>query len=329
MVNHFPISLQIRSFVVLEQEHIQEEKSPQAPWKRWGKLALKLAITIVVFYLISQKLDWKAVWELAAGINPLGVLFALLIFALSKWLGAMRLQHFWRACEVRISNGLNNRLYILSMFYNLILPGGIGGDGYKVYYLNRHFKAKVRPLTSAALLDRANGLALLIVLVLAISPMVNLPWGLSEWLWLCIPVVPAGYWLGMRLLFKRFTATFWRTTAWSAGVQIGQAIVAVSLLWALGIRENVADYVFILMLSAVVLVVPIPSFGGLGMREWVMLFGAEYLGLDEGVGVTASLATYLVVLLVSMTGVWYHFRPGKLEDPHRDAALENELSTEQ
>lgn len=313
------------SFVVLDTVETPEKKSESSGWKRWGKLALKIAVTLVVFYLISQKLDWNAVLDVVKGVNPFGLVLAIAVFALSKWLGSMRLQHFWRACEVRISNGLNNRLYVLSMFYNLVLPGGIGGDGYKVYYLNRHFKAKVRPLTSAVLLDRANGLALLIVLALAISPFVDLPWGLHQWLWACIPLVPAGYWLGMKLLFKRFTGTFWKTSAWSMGVQIGQAIVAVSLLWALGIREQIPDYVFILMLSAIVLVVPIPSFGGLGMREWVMLFGAEYLGLDEGVAVAASLATYLVVLTVSLSGVYFHFRPGQLARPVADS---NSDSTE-
>lgn len=272
-------------------------------------------MTVVVFYLISQKLDWNAVFDLFRGMAPLGLLLALVLFAFSKWLGAMRLQHFWRACGLSLPNGLNNRLYILSMFYNLVLPGGIGGDGYKVYYLRKHYRAGIRPLTSAVLLDRANGLAFLIVLCLAISPLVALPWGLSDWLWMCIPVVPAGYWLGMRLLFRRFAGTFWRTSFWSIGVQAGQALVAGSLLWALGITGQVPDYIFILMLSAVVLVVPIPSFGGLGMREWVMLFGAEYLGLDEGVAVAASLATYLVVLGTSLCGVYFHFWPGQLAQP--------------
>lgn len=61
--------------------------------------------------------------------------------------------------NIRIPNLQNLKLYALGMFYNLFLPGGSGGDGYKVYLLRKLYKAPVKHLLSAVLLDRINGVA--------------------------------------------------------------------------------------------------------------------------------------------------------------------------
>ncbi len=289
------------------------------PLKRWLVTGLKVLITVAAFYLISRKLDWEATLELLSQLQVGWVIAAMLVFLLSKWLGAMRLQVLWRACEVRVSNGYNNRLYLLSMFYNLLLPGGIGGDGYKVYLMNKRFGVKVRILTSAVFLDRANGLALLIVLSLILSAFITLPYELHTWIWLLIPLVPAGYYLAVWLLFRRFTGTVWSTSLWSAGVQAGQVLVALCVLLALGTDDHMLEYIFILMLSGIVLVVPLPSFGGFGLREWVVLFGAEFLGLDESISVAMSLTMYLVILVVSASGVYFHFRSKTLTSPDSDS----------
>ena len=60
---------------------------------------------------------------------------------------------------------------------------------------------------------------------------------------------------------------------------------------------------------------PIPSFGGLGLREMVMTFGASYLLIDTEVSVAMSLLTYLAILLVSLAGMYFHFRPDNVFSP--------------
>jgi len=295
------------------------------PIKRWLIPLLKVLITVAAFYLISRKLDWDATLKLLGDLHVGWVLLAMVTFLVSKWLGAMRLQVLWRAADVRVSNGYNNRLYLLSMFYNLLLPGGIGGDGYKVFQMNKHFKVKIRILTSAVLLDRANGLALLIVLALILSAFIVLPHDLHTWIWLLIPTVPLGYYGAVWLIFRRFTGTFWQTSLWSTGVQIGQVLVAFWILMALGVEDHLLEYVFILLLSGIVLVVPLPSFGGFGLREWVVLFGAEFLGLDEAISVAMSLTVYLVILVVSASGMYFHFNNKALTSPTSDTLPTEEL----
>jgi len=37
------------------------------------------------------------------------------------------------------------------MFYNLFLPGGIGGDGYKIYLLNKLSNKSIKSLTTVTI----------------------------------------------------------------------------------------------------------------------------------------------------------------------------------
>lgn len=277
------------------------------------KLLLKVLVTAAAIWFITQKLDFAKVGSTLRHVHWGWLIPALLLFVLSKWLSAFRLQHFWRALPLELSHRFNLRLYLLGMFYNLFLPGGIGGDGYKVYLLRKRNKLPVKNLVSALLLDRVSGLALLVTLALALSAFISLPYGLNQWLWITIPLVLGLHFLGLRLVFKRFTPTFLPAAAWSFGVQGAQALCAIALLLTLRIEAQFIDYVFIFLLSSIVLVVPLPSFGGLGLREAVILLGANELGLNEEISVALSLLFYLISAAVSACGLYFHFRPDQLE----------------
>ena len=252
-------------------------------------------------------MDWAATLALIQQINPVWFLLALVCFAGSKALASFRLLDFLHASGASISPWSNLRLYLLGMFYNLFLPGGIGGDGYKVVLLGNHTPAKTKTLVWASLLDRASGLVWLVTLTAWMSAFIELPYGLSGWLWLAAPLPLLAWVLVLKLAFKRFFSLWWRSSLWSLGVQIGQVVVSFCILLALGVESQLVEYAFLLMLSGIVLVVPLPSFGGLGLRETLVLFGAEYLLVQEQVSVAMSLSIYLVILLLSLSGIYLHF----------------------
>ena len=103
---------------------------------KYIKLLLKTAITAGILYLIFSKIKFGDVMEIISSSNLLYLFFAFLLFLFSKTVAAFRLNNFFRSIEVHISESYNFKLYLLGMFYNLFLPGGIGGDGYKIYLLN-------------------------------------------------------------------------------------------------------------------------------------------------------------------------------------------------
>ena len=48
-------------------------------------------------------------------------------------------------------------LCYVGMFYNLFLPGGIGGDAYKVYQLRKYHQGRTFAIVQAMIFDRLNG----------------------------------------------------------------------------------------------------------------------------------------------------------------------------
>jgi uncharacterized protein (TIRG00374 family) len=127
-------------------------------FKNIFKLFIKLAVTAVCLWYVSKKIDWELTWRLLQQSNKWWLLAATVLFILSKVVSSFRLNIYFKAIDVRLSETGNLKLYWLGMFYNLFLPGGIGGDAYKVILLNRQRKGSVKLLSAAVLLDRVSGL---------------------------------------------------------------------------------------------------------------------------------------------------------------------------
>jgi uncharacterized membrane protein YbhN (UPF0104 family) len=255
---------------------------------------------------VINKIDVRETKEILFHAHVLWLFLALLFFNISKIISAFRLNGFFKEMGLLLESRYNIRLYYVGMFYNLFLPGGIGGDGYKVYLLNKFFKSPVRQLISATLLDRISGLIALIFLVFIFSYFINLSilgewinWLISGLLLLTYPV----YYVFYRLLFKRFSAVFIKSNIQSLGVQMSQVISALFIMWALDVHQYYFEYLFLFLLSSVVAVLPF-TIGGVGARELVFIFGANYLMIDMNTAVAFSLLFFLLTALSSFTGIF-------------------------
>ena len=112
------------------------------------------------------------------------------------------------------------------MYYNLFLPGGIGGDGYKIYLLNKKYGTKARKLFWAVLLDRINGVLALFVLAMVMVPLLPVP---AMYKYLAIGLIPASiaaYYGGIHSLFKDFKKGLNATNGYSLVVQLAQLVSA-------------------------------------------------------------------------------------------------------
>ena len=89
----------------------------------------------------------------------------ILIFNLSKFFCAIRLNKFFKQDGVFISEKESLKLYYKGMFYNIMLPGGIGGDGYKGYYLHNTLQVPVKNLVRPILWDRITGAVSIVILI--------------------------------------------------------------------------------------------------------------------------------------------------------------------
>lgn len=122
--------------------------------KKAIKLFLKIAGSLGALYFVFSKINFGEVWDVYQKSNILPLFIALIFFTLSKFISALRLNHFFRAIDVFLSKLKNIKLYLVGMFYNLFLPGGIGGDGYKIYVLKKHHTVSTRDLFTAVFSDR-------------------------------------------------------------------------------------------------------------------------------------------------------------------------------
>src|SRR5690606_30129069 len=138
--------------------------------KLWGpfKLFLKIGITILSLYLVFTKVSLKDLEEAMTESDPVFFIVAFLIFLTSQIIGATRLNGIFKGIGLYLSEKYNFKLSLLGMFYNLFLPGGIGGDGYKIFFLRKKFGIKGRRLLMAIFFDRLSGLWALCLIIAAL-----------------------------------------------------------------------------------------------------------------------------------------------------------------
>ncbi|MFC2123735.1 YbhN family protein [Bacteroidota bacterium] len=281
--------------------------------KNYLKLLLKLSLTALAVYIVIRRIDLDETKRIFLQANLFWLIVALVFFNVSKILSAYRLNAYFKSIGLCLNNFYNLKLYYLGMFYNLFLPGGIGGDGYKVYLLNRQYKTSLKDLISGTLLDRISGLVALLFLAFLLGCFLDLSLLIKWAKWVLIGGVvisyPA-YYISYRLLFQKFLVVFHQTNFMSIGVQGLQLICAWFILLAIGVDELYLEYQVVFLLSSVVAVLPF-TIGGVGARELVFVFSAAYLSIDTSTAVAFSILFFLITAVSSFTGVFFD---GKLKE---------------
>ncbi|MEO8406437.1 MAG: lysylphosphatidylglycerol synthase transmembrane domain-containing protein, partial [Chitinophagaceae bacterium] len=201
----------------------------------------------------------------------------------------------------------NLKLYWLGMFYNLFLPGSIGGDAYKVILLTKKYNVPYKKTAAAVLLDRFSGLTAL-GLILAVYSVIVVPDKLY------IVLIIAGAFAGCialyivtKIWFRDFLSSFFSTFLMGMAVQVSQVICVYFILLSLHLPLDQPAWVFIFLLAAVITVLPVSLGGGLGTREFVFREGALFFLLNPDVAVVISLLFYLCTLVGSLPGLYYIF----------------------
>src|SRR4051812_37226229 len=243
--------------------------------KSFLKLFIKIAVTVVCLWYVSRKIDWEKSFQIIQHSNLLWLLAAIILFTASKIVSSVRLNIYFDNTNLNISQSKNLKLYWLGMFYNLFLPGGIGGDAYKVILLNRKYKYSAKLLSAAVLLDRISGVVGLGILAIVYYYFVFHGADYSLLLLCLLPVGITVYYFIVVKIFSSFIKGFWSTLWLGLAVQILQVLCAYSIMNALHINEHQTPYILIFLLSSIVAILPF-TIGGLGAREVVFLGAATH-----------------------------------------------------
>jgi uncharacterized membrane protein YbhN (UPF0104 family) len=281
--------------------------------KIWNivKTLLKISITGLSLYLVSRKVEFNDLKDAFEESNPIFLLLAFIAFVISQLISSSRLNTFFKGIGLKISETYNFKIYLLGMFYNLFLPGGIGGDGYKIFLLRKKFAIKGRRLFQAIFFDRLSGLwalGLINATLVIFIPHLGIP------NWVPVLVVAIGtiaYFVIMRKFFSDYSKNFGLSHLKALMVQSMQVVSVILLLYALNFEGKFSPYLFMFLMSSLVAIFPF-TVGGLGARELVFVYGAQYFQMDQHLAVIISLLFYCISALLSFSGIYFVFNPQKI-----------------
>jgi uncharacterized membrane protein YbhN (UPF0104 family) len=299
-----------------EIEEIVDEGTEHKTWK--GKLwnVVKVILIIVVtgglLYWVFSKVPFAKIKFRLAHANRAWLSAAILCYVGSMLFSSWRLLSFFKSIGLKLDWRFNLRLYFLGLCYNVLLPGGIGGDGYKIYLLHKTYKLPTKKVFWAILFDRLSGFwaigAIVVGLIILIP---SFPYHLA----IPLSIVSVGsliYYFVARKFFRDYTHNFFSGHLKAIGVQSMQLLCIVCLLLAQDFNGKFAPYLLSFLFSSLAAVIPF-SLGGGGIRDALFLTLARQFSLVEDMAVYLSLSFYLISIVVALIGIYYVLRPKRLE----------------
>ena len=277
------------------------------------KTAVQLLFTVAALFIVLRKTDVNRLSSLIQHAHFGYLLGSLLFFNISKIVNAVRLNRFFTAIGLRLSAWYNLKLYYLGMFYNLFLPCGIGGDGYKIYVLKKNHGLTVVNIFNAVFWDRVSGIFALIflsALLIIPSSFAALYPGEMLWIWVIAGVSYPLSLLLTWLFYRQFMPVFIVTAFESLVIQGAQVVSAWFILMSLSATSHQIDYLAIFLISSVATILPL-TVGGAGAREVTFLYALNQLGLDVNTGVALSLIFFAISAISSLVGILSRIRHEK------------------
>jgi hypothetical protein len=293
--------------------------------KKILSFSLKFLVSGVLLYIFFSRVDIEAVFKILKQVEIPLFIAGFLVYLCIVLISTKRWSLF-------LPPGIKYlrlvSLYFIGSFFNTFLPGLIGGDAIKAYYLYRHI-GKGGLSLAAVFMDRYMGLSAMagIAFVAFIGGYSYIKG--SEIIWL-IPIFCGGFLSASLILWKvnwgkiKFLSSFYTPLM---EYKTRKKIILKGLLLGLAVQSGVIITVYILSLS-IGLEVPILSFfifipiitaasaipvsiAGLGIREagFVILF--PKVGLTSEESLSLSLLMFTVMCIVNLIGGIEYLRAGK------------------
>ena len=271
------------------------------------KILIKIFLSLFLIIYVLSKIDIQKLIFILKESNIFYLFLSFIFYNVSKIVSSIRLNYYFKDIGINLKEKKNLILYYIGMFYNLFLPGGIGGDGYKIYLLRKRFDTPLIDLVNATILDRLSGLVALLFLALILflfSSFSKIFYQYNYYaIFLAIVLYPIFLYIHKKI-YKKFSTYIAKTTILGIFVQILQLISAFFIIISLPGKIDMLDFLTLFLISSVVSVLPI-TFGGVGAREVTFLYGAKILNINPSFGIAFSFEFFLITALSSMIGVFF------------------------
>ena len=269
---------------------------------------LKLAFSVAAIWLVFSNISLSEVVAVFSTANWWYLIAALLFVIVSSLLSAFRQNLSFRSTGAHLSPALNLKLYWVGMFYNLFLPGGIGGDGIKVYLVHKYRKNGVKKNIGAMLVNRVAGLVAIGMITILLYYLSGDTLKIGWPGWFCLPLLYLFYYVVLKYFLKSFLPIHAGLFGWSMLLQLMQLVSALFILYAFHQFSDVTEYLFLFFFSAIATAIPI-TIGGVGAREMVFFLGANVLHLNKELSIALSVMFFLLSAFVSLAGIYWVFYP--------------------
>jgi len=131
--------------------------------RKYISYLLRFAVAGTALYLAFRGENLKQLTDVLLGLNLLVVAATLGIYILSQLIFVLRWYLLLRVQDIRIGFGPAVRLHFLGLFYNNCLPGAVGGDLIRAWYVTKHTDKKLEAALSV-FVDRIIGLTGLLIM---------------------------------------------------------------------------------------------------------------------------------------------------------------------
>jgi len=267
-------------------------------------------------YLFSI-LDWQTVRDLKPDI--LGIIFAgSLIFFLALSLMSFR----WRMMLARASTAIPRyldlvRLYVVAQYFNLLMPGSIGGDAVRATTAARKYDLTLRRSIGIVICERFFGLSAIFILVVSgflFYPAYIREIRLNEYLVL-VAVLGAviALFIAVRLLLRVTKSSFPVAIGLlllSATAHLADVVITLFLATYFEVDINFTQLLVVIPIVYFVTILPI-SLGGLGVREGAMVALLAYFNVGQSIATIIAFSLYLTKFLVGLAGGLLYLRGEK------------------
>jgi uncharacterized protein (TIRG00374 family) len=307
--------------------------------KKSALLLLKIVFSVgILVYIFTRVVDLGDLWTNLKEASVAYLVAAISVYFVVQTISAYRWYLLLKPLGIQVSFRKILSLYYLGMYFNFFLPSAIGGDFFKVYYLNKE-TGRLSASTASVFLDRDVGMGgLLIAATLVatyagtrippengvlLAPMFGLI-GVAFIMANLALFYRRSYNLLHRLLsvFKMKRADEkvenlfesvnsyrgqWGlalvTLVISLGVQVGCAVVNMLAAAAIGLHTHNGWIDYLVFIPAIGLIGMIPlSVNGAGWREasYILLF--KSVGAEAHQAATLSLLWLGIMVITSLPG---------------------------
>ena len=264
----------------------------------------QIIVTVFFIYYTLSKIGLNKILEVIKSADLLFILFASIVYFLSQIISSERLWFILKENNLIISSKENIKLYMVGIFYNFFIPGGVGGDAYKGVLMNKKFQWSLKKIYKLLILDRLIGFGVIICLIIVFSGFILDLESISDFNFILAPIYALLFFVGKVLVQKIFNNKIVYTKAFfiSHIIQIFQFGSIILILFSLGVTENYFTFLYIFLISSVL---SIFSFGGIGIREYVFFTLASNTAVGPDIATSVGLIFTFSALISSIPGLFF------------------------